>query len=77
MMNLIDQFESFQNITQEIYKTNKMQLFKAIACQENNRKQCIDTFISQKGQLIQQTLKHELIYLYEFLALLHNTVVPR
>ena len=67
MMELMDKFEPLQNITQELYQTNKYQLFKAITCQANNRKQCTEEFISQKEQLLEQTSEPNLIYLYEFL----------
>jgi len=67
MLVLIDEFEPYQTSTEELHKNNKMRLYKAIACLENNRTQCVNTFIVKKDLLIEQTDKPNLRYLYEFL----------
>ncbi|WP_170246306.1 GGDEF domain-containing protein [Colwellia hornerae] len=67
MGELIDEFEPYQRVTEELYQDNKMVLYKAIACLENNRTECVNTFIAQKDLLIKQTKKSNLHYLYEFL----------
>lgn len=67
MLTLLDNFEPYQNSTEARYKNNKMMLFKAIACLENNRIECINEFILNKELLIEQTNETNLQYLYEFL----------
>jgi diguanylate cyclase (GGDEF)-like protein len=68
MMKLIDKFEPYQNITKEKFKNNKMELFKAIACQENNRTQCVNAFILKVDLLIKETPESNLLYLNAFLT---------
>ncbi|MBA6391901.1 GGDEF domain-containing protein [Colwellia sp. BRX10-3] len=67
MLALIDEFEPYQSMIENLHKDNKMALYKAIACVENNRTECVNTFISKKDLLVKQTKKSNLRYLYEFL----------
>ena len=67
MLALINEFEPYQSTTEELHQNNKMTLYKAIACIENNRTQCVDSFIAKKELLIEQTNKTNLRLLYEFL----------
>ncbi|MBA6295791.1 GGDEF domain-containing protein [Colwellia sp. MB02u-9] len=68
MLVLIDEFEPYQSRIGKSQSNNKMLLYKAIACVENNRTQCINSFISKKAELIKQTKASNLRYLYEFLT---------
>lgn len=68
MLVLIDEFEPYQSRIGKSQSNNKMLLYKAIACVENNRTQCINSFISKKAALIKQTKASNLRYLYEFLT---------
>ena len=67
MLALIEEFEPYQNSTEALHKNNKMILFKAIACLENNRVECINESIANKDLLIEQTKDTNRRYLYEFL----------
>ena len=67
MLALLDEFEPFQTSTVNLHKNNRMALFKAIACLENNRSQCINDFIANKETLLEQTNETNLRYYYEFL----------
>tara|TARA_R110001583_G_scaffold40369_1_gene129032 strand:- start:245 stop:2080 length:1836 start_codon:yes stop_codon:yes gene_type:complete len=67
MMELIDEFEPYQKIVIERFKNNKMALFKAIACLENNRVQCVNAFISKIDLLIKESSDSNSLYLNEFL----------
>lgn len=68
MLVLIDEFEPHQSRIQKSQSNNKMLLYKAIACVENNRTQCVNSFIAKKAALIKQTNPSNLRYLYEFLT---------
>jgi diguanylate cyclase (GGDEF)-like protein len=68
MLVLIDEFEPYQSRIEKSQSNNKMLLYKAIACVENNRTQCVNSFISKKAELIKQTKASNLRYLYEFLT---------
>ncbi|MCJ8319148.1 MAG: diguanylate cyclase [Colwellia sp.] len=68
MMELIDEFEPYQKVAQERFKNNKINLFKAIACLENNRTECVNTFISKIDLLIKESPDSNLLYLNEFLT---------
>jgi diguanylate cyclase (GGDEF)-like protein len=68
MLVLIDEFEPHQSRIEKSQLNNKMLLYKAIACVENNRTQCVNSFISKKAELIKQTKASSLPYLYEFLT---------
>lgn len=68
MLVLIDEFEPYQSRIEKSQSNNKMLLYKAIACVENNRTQCLNSFISKKAELIKQTKASSLRYLYEFLT---------
>lgn len=68
MLVLIDEFEPHQSRIEKSQSNNKMLLYKAIACLENNRTQCVNSFISKKAELIKQTKASNLRYLYEFLT---------
>jgi diguanylate cyclase (GGDEF)-like protein len=68
MLVLIDEFEPYQSRIGKSQSNNKMLLYKAIACVENNRTQCVNSFISKKAELIKQTKASSLRYLYEFLT---------
>lgn len=67
MLALLKEFEPYQSSTENLYKNNKMALYKAIACIENNKTQCINDFIANKDTLFQQTNEANLRYYYEFL----------
>ncbi|MBA6329278.1 diguanylate cyclase [Colwellia sp. MB02u-6] len=68
MLVLIDEFEPYQSRIEKSQSNNKMLLYKAIACVENNRTQCVNSFIAKKAALIKQTNPSSLSYLYEFLT---------
>jgi len=68
MLVLINEFEPHQKRVEKSQSNNKMLLYKAIACVENNRAQCVNSFISKKAELIKQTKASSLPYLYEFLT---------
>jgi diguanylate cyclase (GGDEF)-like protein len=68
MLVLIDKFEPHQTRIEKSQSNNKMLLYKAIACVENNRTQCVNNFIAKKAELIKQTKASSLHYLYEFLT---------
>ncbi|TWX68127.1 GGDEF domain-containing protein [Colwellia sp. C1TZA3] len=68
MLVLIDEFEPYQSRIEKSQSDNKMLLYKAIACVENNRTQCVNSFIAKKAVLIKQTKASNLRYLYEFLT---------
>lgn len=67
MLVLLEEFEPYQSSTESLHKNNKMALYKAIACIENNKTQCINDFITNKDTLLQQTNEANLRYYYEFL----------
>ena len=67
MLALLEEFEPYQSSTQNLHKNNRMALYKAIACVENKKVQCINDFIDNKDTLLQQTNETNLIYYYEFL----------
>lgn len=67
MLALLEEFEPYQSSTQNLHKNNRMALYKAIACFENKKIQCINDFIANKDTLLQQTNETNLIYYYEFL----------